>query len=728
MTTHGGLHIGDIVVLVAYVLGILGLGVYFGRRGQDTERFTVANRSLPGWVVGLSIMGTLASSISFLAYPSKGYAEDWNVWVFGLTMPPVAWIAARYFIPYYRRSPEVSAYSHLERRFGPWARNYASALFVVYHLGRIAAITYLMALPLHHLLGWPVAGIIVVMGLLVIVYTLVGGIEAVIWTDVVQTVVLIGGATAAVVILLAAVPGGAGPLLKLAWTEGKLSLGSFGPSLYESTFWVVVAFGLMENLRNFGIDQTFVQRYATARSDKEASRSAWLCALLFLPVSFLLLLVGTGLFAFYAAHPEALPERLHALNMADHVFPHFIVHAMPVGLTGLLIAAIFAAGMSTIDSGLNCIATLTLTDFYRRYVRRDVGEGESMWVLRVSTVAWGVVAVVCALAIIGTESALDLWWQFSSVIGGAVLGLFLLGFLSRRPGNTEALVGVTAGLLLLVWMSLGPSLTPRRAELDLVASGAPPAGTVRTDLTGETVLPRPRTITGVSFYGRGHAFRAAVGRVSLGVRDLEAAGADERMRVPRWRRVPDPTGAPGDMTENLVVNGRFTLGKGGLRGWEPLGEAEGGSAATRGGRLFLERDAATPGIGRVGVSQAMSVEVGEAWNVVLSFDVFVEHQDPPGVAAVDGALEAPLVVEVRYRDARGEAHTWRHGFIASGESDLARITRVEPGEGAYEAYASPFHANLGNAFGTATIVLVGFLATILTERIRRRRRGEPVGN
>lgn len=495
------LHPLDVVVLAVYVLAIVGLGVHLGRRGQSTERFTVADRSLPGWLVGFSIIGTLASSISFLAYPGASFSGDWNAAVFGLTLPPAAWLTVRYFIPYYRASREVSAYSHLERRFGPWARNYGAVLYVLYQLGRMASITYLMALPLHHLLGWPVPAIIVVMGVLVVAYTLIGGIEAVIWTDLIQTVVLIGGALVAVGVLLAGVPGGAGAVFEVAWREGKLSLGSLGPSLSESTLWVVVAFGLMENVRNFGIDQTFIQRYATASSDREAARSVWLCALGFFPLTSLLLFVGTALFVYYAARPELLPARLHALDMADHVFPYFIVDALPVGLSGLLIAAIFAAGMSTIDSGLNSVATLTLTDFYRRYVRPAAGERESLWVLRAGTVGWGLVAVAASLAIIGVESALDVWWQFSSLVGGALLGLFLLGLISRRPRNGPALVGVAAGVLLLAWMSLAPALAPRRASFDLLAVSS--ADPVRTDLAGERELPRPRRITGVSVYGEG---------------------------------------------------------------------------------------------------------------------------------------------------------------------------------------------------------------------------------
>jgi SSS family solute:Na+ symporter len=299
------------------------------------------------------------------------------------------------------------------------------------------------------------------MGVLVTVYTLLGGIEAVIWTDVVQTFVLVGGALVAAVVLLFSMPEGPGQLFELARESGKFSLGSFGPSLFSSTFWVVLLFGLFENLKNFGIDQSYIQRYATAKSEREAKKSVWFGALAYLPISAVLFFVGTALFAYYAANPELLDPQLRAADKADHIFPFFIVTELPTGLCGLLIAGIFAAGMSTVDSGLNCSATLTLSDFYKRYFRRDAGEKESMRVLRVSTVVWGVLAIGVGLAMIGVKSALDVWWKISSAFGGGILGLFLLGFLSRKAKNAAAIAGVCAGVLLIMWMSLTPMLADK---------------------------------------------------------------------------------------------------------------------------------------------------------------------------------------------------------------------------------------------------------------------------
>lgn len=447
----------DLVVLVVYVAGVVVLGCCFVRRSRTTEQFIAAGRSLPGWAVGLSILGTYVSSISFLALPGKAYGGNWNAFVFSLSLPLAALIAVRWFVPFYRRAGEVSAYHHLEQRFGAWARTYAVICYLLTQLARIGTIMYLVALALAPLTGWDVRLIIVVTGVLVTLYTLLGGIEAVIWTDVVQTLVLMGGALACGVILLAGMPEGPGQVFEIAAKHGKLSLGSFGPSLAEPTFWVVLVYGLFINLQNFGIDQSYVQRYATARSDRAAARSVWLGALLYVPLSALFFFIGTALFAFYTARPELLPAG-GALK-ADAVYPHFIVAELPTGVTGLLIAAVFAAAMSSVDSSLNSSATLILCDVYKRYVRPLASERESMRVLRAATLIWGAAGTAMALAMIHVRSALDAWWQLAGIFSGGMLGLFLLGQVARRAKRPAAVLAVLLGVLVIVWMTLSPKWT-----------------------------------------------------------------------------------------------------------------------------------------------------------------------------------------------------------------------------------------------------------------------------
>jgi SSS family solute:Na+ symporter len=452
------LPVVDLTVLVVYLAGVVGIGLWASRRNRDPEQFMAAGRSIPGWAAGLSIFGTFVSSISFLALPGKAFADDWNAFVFSLTLPLTAWLAVRYFVPFYRRGGAISAYHHLEQRFGPWARTYAVLCYLLTQLARMGTILYLLALALAPLTGWSMVTIILLTSVLVIAYSMVGGLRAVIWTDVVQSIVLIGGALGCLAVLLGGMPEGPGQLFRIAAEHGKFGLGGFSLSLTESTFWVVLVYGLFINLQNFGIDQSYVQRYAAARTDREAANSVWLGALLYLPVSALFFLIGTGLFAFYTARPDLLPAGIDAVAKPDAVFPHFIVAQLPAGITGLVLAAIFAAAQSTLSSSVNCSATLILCDLYRRYWRPAATARESMRVLWAATLLTGALGAGAALAMLRIRSALDAWWQLAGIFSGGMLGLFLLGLISRRAGSPAAAGGVAIGLLVIVWMTFSPRL------------------------------------------------------------------------------------------------------------------------------------------------------------------------------------------------------------------------------------------------------------------------------
>jgi SSS family solute:Na+ symporter len=494
MTTHfTGI---DWMVLAVYFSGTMAIGFYFYRKSRSTEGFTAAGRSLPGWACGLSIFATYLSSISFLALPGKAYAANWNPFVFSLSLPLATWVAVRYFLPYYRRTGEVSAYAHLESRFGPWARVYAGMFYLLTQLARMGAVMYLMALPLSVLLGWDIRTIILVTGLSVTIYAFVGGIVAVIWADAMQSIVLMAGAGICMVVMLLGMPQGPGQVFSIAAASDKFSLGSFGLSVAEPTFWVVLIYGVTMNLQNFGIDQSYVQRYIASRSDREARKSVWLGGLLYVPVSAVFFFIGTSLFAYYQVHPAALEEirtavaaqnlqsqgldpsdaanddllatergRLTEVEIGDKVFPHFIGARLPAGVTGLLIAAVFAAAMSTVSTSLNSSATLLMRDYYQRYIRRSASERDSMVFLYGATVVWGLLGTGVALLLVRVTSALDAWWTLSGVFGGGMLGLFLLGMISRRAGNPAAVAGVCLGILVIGWMTLSKYLVGPWAAL-----------------------------------------------------------------------------------------------------------------------------------------------------------------------------------------------------------------------------------------------------------------------
>jgi SSS family solute:Na+ symporter len=446
----------DLIVFFVYMLGVTAFGSSFYRKNKSAAAFTLGNSKIPGWVVGMSIFATFVSSISFLALPGNAFQSNWNAFVFSLSIPVASLMAVKVFVPLYRKANSPSAYTYLESRFGPWARIYASACYLLTQLMRMGTILYLLALPVHTMFGWNIAAIIVVTGLVVMVYSMLGGIQAVVWTDAIQGIVMITGAVLCLVSILFSMPEGPGQMVRIAVANDKFSLGAFNLSLTESTFWVVLIYGIFINLNNYGIDQNYVQRYMAARSGKEAKASALFGGLLYIPVSMIFFLIGTALYAYYAALPEALPAEYTENALSDRVFPYYIVNNLPAGLTGLLIAAIFAAGMSTVSTSINSGSTVVLTDYYQRYVKRPTTDKDAMKVLYISTLVFGLVGIAIGVAMINVQSALDAWWKLASVFSGGMLGLFLLGAFVKTVHIRGAIIGVILGLIAILWLSLSP--------------------------------------------------------------------------------------------------------------------------------------------------------------------------------------------------------------------------------------------------------------------------------
>ena len=450
------LNITDLIVFLVYMLAIVLFGASFSFKKRTSEDYTTGGGRLPAWAIGMSIFATFVSSISFLALPGNAYLSNWNGFVFSLSIPIAALIAVLFFVPLYRKLQSESAYYYLEQRFGLWARVYASIFYLLTQLARMGTILYLLALPLNALFGWSIPLIIIVTGICVVIYSTLGGIEAVIWTDAIQGVILIAGAIACLIVIFFSMPEGPQQVFQIGQAADKFSLGSFDFNFVESTFWLILIYGLFINLQNFGIDQSYIQRYLTAKSLKDAKRSTLFGSLLYIPVSLLFFLIGTALYSYYQAMPELLPAHLQGTENADKIFPYFIVTALPTGITGLLIASIFAAGMSTVSTSINSSATVILSDHFKRYIRKNISQQASMRVLYIASLPMGALGIVIGLALNGVESALDAWWALASIFSGGILGLFLLGFISLKAKSTSAVIGVICGVLVISWMSLSP--------------------------------------------------------------------------------------------------------------------------------------------------------------------------------------------------------------------------------------------------------------------------------
>lgn len=483
------LPILDIAIIVVYLLAMVLVGVYFSRRNKSADEFTRAAGRIPGWAIGISIYATFLSSNTFLGVPGKAFGGNWNAFAFSLSMPLAAWLATKYFVPFYRSTGEVSAYTNLEKRFGTWARTYAVVCFLLTQLARIGSIFFGISLTLQALTGYSMVVIMVVTGICIVIYTVMGGIEAVIWTEVVQGILKTVGAIIIIYLVVKEVPGGFKDIIDVGIAENKFSLGTLDFDFVNSSFWVVLLYGFFINLNNFGMDQNYVQRYHTASSPKEANKSVWLCVWIYVPVSLLFFIIGTCLYTYYMQHPELLTtirlqaaaeqlglgvqapevaelaETLKPADYGDKIMPHFMVYMIPTGLLGLIVSAILSAAMSTISSGMNASATVFTEDIYKRYFNKDSSDTNSLKVLYIATVIVGVIGMICGIAMIGIKSLLDVWWTLSGIFAGGMLGLFLLGLISKKASNSDAIVGTIVGICVILWMTFSYLIPENMAYL-----------------------------------------------------------------------------------------------------------------------------------------------------------------------------------------------------------------------------------------------------------------------
>lgn len=457
----------DTAVVAIYLLGttLFGCSFMFRGAGGDAKGFMTGGGRLPTWTVALSIFATHVSSISFLGLPAKAFVSCWNPYVLSLTVPLTAVVAALWFVPFYRNSGCVSAYSFLEERYGTWARLYGSACFLVMQSTRSGFILFLMAVLMNALLGWPIAAVIVVTGLATTVYSMMGGISAVVWTDAVQSLVLIAGTIFCIVVLGVAIPDLPGGI-SAAFDAGKFSLGSLSLSDWSGeTFWVIFVYAVFVNLQNFGIDQSFTQRYVAAKTPAAAKRSLLSSAMLYLVTTAFFVLIGTLLWMYVQAHPGEVPEAV--LAKPDSVFPWFIVNKLPTGVSGLLVAAIIAAAMSTVSSTLNSGATVLLEDYFCRFTGRG-GDGRAGIVfLRAATAGLGVLSVAIGVGVMNVHSALSAFWALQSVLSGGMLGLFLLALMAKRARGAHAAVATVLGLVVIAWITFGQQWTGFSVRLHL---------------------------------------------------------------------------------------------------------------------------------------------------------------------------------------------------------------------------------------------------------------------
>ncbi|MBN2289702.1 MAG: sodium:solute symporter [Candidatus Glassbacteria bacterium] len=433
----------DIVVLAAYLLLVTGFGVALARRQVDSRAYFLGNRNIPWWAVCLSVVATETSVLTFIGVPALSYEGDLRFLQLTAGYLAARILLAVFFLPAFLEQDTYTVYGFLTRRFGPRARSYAAGLFFATQILGSGVRLYAAALVLAAVLEVnSIATAIVLIAGVTILYTWAGGISAVIWTDCLQAVIMIGGGVLALWLLAGMFPQGLSGVLAVAATEGKLRLWDFTPSLTSNyTFWSGLVGGTFLGMASHGTDQVLAQRLLTSRSLADGRKAIVGSALIIIPQFLLFLLIGVLLHYYYLANPPAVP-----FEKADQIFPHFIVHRFPPVAAGLVVAAMFGAAMSTLDSGIQALSVSTVMDVVRPLSRSRRPESGYLGLSRVLVVFWGAVLVVVALFAEGWGPVLETGLTVASYTYGPLLGLFLLGFFTRVSASRAVTTAVAAGL------------------------------------------------------------------------------------------------------------------------------------------------------------------------------------------------------------------------------------------------------------------------------------------
>ncbi len=457
----------DSSIIVIYFAVVFGIGFYFSRNQKTTQDYFLAGRKVPGWVVMFAIVGTMISSTSFIGHSGNVFARDmWNLPSFFL-LPIVMIGVSRYIVVFYRRTIRMSIYDYLEQRFSYFARAYGAAAFIISRVVDMSATLYFLAIPVSFLSGVSVGWVILIVGLVTLIMTVAGGIAAVVYADVFQGILLIGGALACLGIALFRPAGGPMAVLQTAWDGGKFGLGTLSFSWVHDNIWFYLVGGGIWAVQRYALDQHIVQKYLVARTDRQAKIGAYVGAVACLPVWLLFFLLGACLWGFFQITGAHLPAEVAAVK--DNIVPYFIKTQLPVGVIGLVVAALMAAAMSSLDSDLNSMATVIVDDFYAR-LRPQSSDRRRLWIGRVAVATLGVMAIVFSQLWIGIGTAMEFGVQLFSIATAGMLGLFALGALTKRANAKGALVGIIACAVFTAWATFTSVKLPAlgdRVLLDL---------------------------------------------------------------------------------------------------------------------------------------------------------------------------------------------------------------------------------------------------------------------
>lgn len=445
------LSMPDYVVMLLYFAAMAGIGFYFARKQNSSEEFALGNRNVKWWAAGISMFATGASSISFMAIPALAFRSS-LIWMFPNFLLVLIFVVNAYLIfPLLRNLKMTSTYEYLESRYNPILRLIASFQCIAFQvLGRMSVVLLLPALAISAVTGLDVGTSVLLMGCLTAVYTALGGFEAVIWTDVCQGILMVLGAILMIVLAITGLPGGFGEFVSVNLEFQRFNMAIISWDYTLPVVWILVFNIIAQNL-GYISDQPFIQR-VFATPEKEMKRLAGMSAFCGIVIAVLVNLVGISIFAYFHAYPE----QLNPVMKNDEVIPLYIVQRVPIGLAGLIIAALFAASMSTLSSSMNSVATLITEDFYRRIFKNSTDRARLI-LMKSGSLIVGLIGTGIAfyMAKLNIDSMFMIWNEIMALLGGGFVGVYMLGMFTKRTNSGGAIIGIACSIISVLLFKYG---------------------------------------------------------------------------------------------------------------------------------------------------------------------------------------------------------------------------------------------------------------------------------
>lgn len=436
--------------IILIVLGItLWLGFRFSKKQNSTENYFLSKGNFPAWALGLSLLSTLISSVTFLGYPAQGYTSNWILLVQGLMVPVVLMGTIWFIVPLFRKVIGLSTYEYFEKRFGGFARYYSSSSFIIRQFAGMGTVLFLIAVAIQKMTNISPYLILAVVGLVLVIVNLKGGMQAVIWLDVFQGFMLFASGIICLAVLLFNIKGGVPEAIRVATENNRAGFGPYDIDFTKLTLIVMIINGAFYAIQKYGTDQTVVQRYLTAKTDKAAEKASLLGISLTVPIWTIFMLIGTALFVFYKQQP--LPDG----TKAEAVFPYFIMTQLPTGVIGFIVAALISAAICSLSADLNSLAAVGIQDYYKK-LRPNKTDKQYLWMSKTFVVVSGLISIgIGALYLYtGNEGVLGVIFTIYAIFSGGIVGIFLLGLFSARANRQGVNAGIIVCILFTAWAFL----------------------------------------------------------------------------------------------------------------------------------------------------------------------------------------------------------------------------------------------------------------------------------